>query len=95
MLDDPKQMEALKKWLREFLHEEIIALTFEKKDGTMRTMKCTLKDTIVPKVEVKEKTTPRKVNDDVQSVWDVEANAWRSFRWDSLKTIEFSLGEDI
>jgi hypothetical protein len=34
----------------------------------------------------------KKPNDDVCVVWDCTQNAWRSFRWDRLKRIEFAIG---
>ena len=93
MLKDKEQMNILKDWLRELLREQPVSLTFTKKDGTIRVMRCTLNKDVVPKVEVTEEKVPRKGNDAVQSVWDVEAEGWRSFRWESLTGIEFSLGE--
>lgn len=62
-------------------------VTFTKKDGTERVMKCTLKEDVVPAVESKE--TTRKVNEEVLAVWDLEKSAWRSFRIDSIKDVEF------
>ena len=29
----------------------------------------------------------KKVNPDVQAVYDIEAQGWRSFRWDSVQTV--------
>ena len=29
----------------------------------------------------------RQLNDDVQVVWDIDADGWRSFRYDSVKTL--------
>lgn len=33
----------------------------------------------------------RKVNEDVMPVYDLEAKAWKSFRWDSIKEVRFEL----
>ena len=33
----------------------------------------------------------RKVNEDILSVYDLDAKAWRSFRWESVKRVEFSI----
>lgn len=65
------------------LHNGIINVKFTKKDGTERVMKCTLLENII---KPHEKTTERekKVNEDILSVWDVEKDAWRSFRYDSI-----------
>ena len=40
---------------------------------------------------VKEETKERKVNEDVLAVYDVDAEGWRSFRWDSLTQIKLVL----
>ena len=65
------------------LREGVINVKFTKKDGTERVMKCTLLENIIKPYE---KTTERekKVNEDILSVWDVEKDAWRSFRFDSI-----------
>lgn len=34
---------------------------------------------------------PKKVNEEVMSVYDLEAKAWKSFRWDSVKQVRFEL----
>jgi hypothetical protein len=85
-----------KDWLRGLLKDELVTLTFTKKDGTERVMKCTLSENIIPQAPVSEETTKnRKISAEAQAVYDVEAEGWRSFRWDSLKQIEFSLGSAV
>ena len=37
----------------------------------------------------------KKKNDDVCSVYALDVNAWRSFRWDSIKTVSFTFGEEF
>jgi hypothetical protein len=51
-------------------------------------MKCTLNEEFLPKIEAQEKTTSRAVNPEVCPVWDMENQAWRSFRWDSITGIK-------
>ena len=67
-------------------------------DGTDRAMICTLNEDFGAKystnetvVEGAERKT-KKSNPDVCPVWDCEANAWRSFRWDRLKQIDYKIG---
>jgi hypothetical protein len=41
-----------------------------------------------------ESKKERKVNEDVMPVFDTEAGHWKSFRWDSVKSIMITLGEE-
>ena len=80
-----------KDWLIGLLRSEIVQLTFTKKDGTERIMKCTLAEQKIPAENV-PKGTERAKSDEAVAVFDLENNGWRSFRWDSLTNIEFELG---
>ncbi len=87
---ETKDKNKLRKWLGEHLAYGPVTVVFEKKDGTLREMRCTLKD--VPEYERKtESETPRKKNDEVMSVFDMDKSEWRSFRIDSIKEIKFDL----
>jgi hypothetical protein len=72
--------------LKEELKNGVVTVTFEKVNGEERTMKATLLSEYLPqeKKTIGE-TKPRKSNDEVLNVWDVEANDWRSFRIDNVK----------
>lgn len=67
---------------------EKVTVTFEKKDGTIREMNCTLKDVpaYVPKTE-----TVRKKSESTISVYDIDNQDWRSFRIDSVRQVGFTL----
>jgi hypothetical protein len=80
-----------KKWLIGLLKSEIVELTFTKKDGTERIMVCTLAEQEIPEENL-PKGTNRKKSDEAVAVFDLENNGWRSFRWDSLTNIYFTLG---
>ena len=71
--------------LVERLERGEVIVTFTKKDGTERVMKCTLHEGVIPVIETKG---ARKPNDEVLAVWDMDKNAWRSFRLDSIKHVE-------
>jgi hypothetical protein len=47
-------------------------------------MICTLKPDALPAQVDLEESIPRKTNDDVMAVFDVEKQDWRSFRLDSV-----------
>ena len=74
------------------LHETICKLVFTKANGETRVMHCTLSEKFLPaQVDLEEAIQKKKPNPDALAVWDVEANGWRSFRWDSLQ--DFSVVE--
>ena len=79
-----------KDWLKTLLREQNVAIEFVKKDGSVRKMICTLSESKIP-VEKSPKNVGKKQNDEVLAVFDVENDGWRSFRWDSIKKINFSL----
>jgi hypothetical protein len=83
-----------RQWLKDLLHERVVGVTFTKKDGTERVMQATLSENFIPEATNTENSaTTRKKSDEALAVWDVEAQGWRSFRWDSIKSVNFSLGE--
>jgi len=73
-----------KEAIQTFLKENITSVLFKKKDGTERTMKCTLKTDILPTYERKEGEPAKKKSDESLAVWDLEKESWRSFRIDSI-----------
>lgn len=92
---------AFKLWLGEMLRNGEVSVTFSKKDGTERVMRCTTNVDMVPKKPVVENTEEentehkeRKQNPDVKPVYDLEAKSWRSFRWDAIHRVEFENNKD-
>ena len=73
--------------LKSKLQSGLVQIKFTKVNGEERTMVCTLNDEIVPPATKEDPLTQKKVraiNEEVQVVYDVEKDGWRSFRWDSL-----------
>ena len=64
-----------------------VKLSFTKKDGTIREMKCTRKDFLIPDDHKPKGESDREVNKEVFPVYDLENEGWRSFRVDSLLSI--------
>ena len=89
-------LKLFKKWLRSHLKFGPVTVTFTKKDGTERVMKCTTNPTYILFKEpaLVETKREKKINDDVMPVYDMEAGHWKSFRWDSIKSVSFTLGEE-
>ncbi len=77
--------------IHNFLHDGLCEVDFIKADGSFRTMKCTLNEDVIRKYvdweDVKPKGTGSEVTDTVQRVFDVEVGGWRSFRFDSVKSV--------
>ena len=87
-------------WLKGLLRDDItkdLCVTFTKKDGTTREMYCTLSESRIPadkqpKSGVEEATNSTTGGSAIR-VFDTVANEWRSFRWDSITNVTFSIGE--
>lgn len=93
-----KDSKLFKKWLTGHLAFGPVTVTFTKKDGTERVMRCTTSTELVPQEPIVEGAEPKrekKVNEEVCPVYDLESNHWKSFRWDSVKSVMFTIGEEI
>jgi len=77
--------EITKEDVKHWLSDGIAIVTFEKTDGSMREMNATLQSSYLPEVKEQSTKKPRKENPNVVAVWDVDKDAWRSFRIDSIK----------
>lgn len=82
------------KWLRGVLHDEHIkdlCITFTKKDGTERAMQCTLSESRIPAEKQPKEPQTASTGGSALRVFDTEKQEWRSFRWDSIKNVTFSI----
>ena len=77
--------------LKDILTKSVASVTFTKKDGTSRVMRCTLKEELLPVVDTDSDKKERKQSDESLAVWDLDKNAWRSFRVDSVNKFELEL----
>lgn len=75
--------------LIDLLRHNIVTVTFTKVNGEERVMSCTLLTQHIPNVAsvngeliVEGKSTSNNI-----SVWDVNAQGWRSFRIANVKTV--------
>jgi len=93
MMLNEKDTKLFKKWLKSHLKHGPVTVIFTKKDGTERVMKCTTNPTVIMFKDptILEAKKERKVSEDVMPVYDLESDAWKSFRWDSIKTVQFTL----
>jgi hypothetical protein len=79
--------EENKDLLTALLKEGLVKIVFEKKDGTIREMLCTLKPSIISEYWISAENR-MKFNESVLPVFDLDAKGWRCFRWESLKTYD-------
>ena len=100
-----KELKIFKKWLKSHLAYGPVTVTFTKKDGTERVMQCTTSASLVPvdlteevhytntdnPIDFPKPKREKKVNEEVMPVYDLESKHWKSFRWDSIKQVSFTL----
>ena len=94
-------------WVRSLLEVAEITVTFVKADGSLRDMRCTLdRDRIPPQPPRELNTAPvdgivredreiaaliKPEENHTQKVFDLDAGAWRSFRYDRLKKVSATM----
>ena len=69
----------------ETLKNSICVAKFTKADGSERTMRCTLIPSYLPEDFRNRGMLLNEVDKNSVPVWDLDLNAWRSFRVDTLK----------
>jgi hypothetical protein len=89
-IDTPEGRE----WLQGLLRTNVVTISFVKKDGSERKMRCTLGESKIPS-EKTPKNAGRAKSEDAIAVFDIEKQDWRSFRFDSVKMIEFDVSEVV
>jgi hypothetical protein len=89
MEDEISQNPAFREWLSELLRTGEVMVNFTKKDGTVRSMRATTCPDLVPARPVNEvaQTKKKQPNPDVMPAYDLDAQGWRSFRWDSVRSV--------
>ena len=72
--------------LATMLTESVQTITFNKVNGDQRVMNCTPMSKYLPATANAEPS--KKVNEEVLSVWDVDAQGYRSFRMNNITNVE-------
>ena len=81
-------------WFTGVIRNERVNVCFIKADGTERWLHCSLHPDLIPADKLqKEEAAPRKRSEDALSVWDIDKQDWRSFRFDRVKQFSFNLGD--
>jgi hypothetical protein len=79
-----------REWLLGLLRDSEVTVKFTKKDGSERKMLCTLAENKIPSENL-PKNSGKTKSDEALAVFDLEKQSWRSFRFDSVKEINFNM----
>lgn len=79
--------------LLEQLRKQTLVVTFNKLDGDERVMTCTKSFDVIP--EEHHPKTDKEPKAGTITVWDVNAEGWRSFRYDRITKIEENKMKDF
>ena len=80
-----------RKWYVELLTDQVVTVSFVKKDGTNRDMRCTLMPEWLPVKDLPEgaEDTQRSKSETSVAVFDLDIKGWRAFSIASVKSITF------
>jgi len=84
------EREIFREWVTDVLRKQEITVSFLKKDGELREMRCTLQEGVVP-VFIPATDRTRTPNPEVCPVYDLDKQEWRSFRFDAVTKISFTI----
>ena len=73
------------------LKDQDVTVHFTKVNGEKRIMTCTLREDVLPPAKKDDALSQKKIrelNPEVLSVWDVNAEGWRSFRVANVTKVE-------
>lgn len=71
------------------LKSQCAQITFEKVNGELRIMNCTLREDMLPdQIDLEEHISEKRVNLETLAVWDLDKKDWRSFRVDKVLDVE-------
>lgn len=77
-----------KEELKTLLENNAVVVHFTKVDGSARTMRCSLSSMQMPAIQHQNYVAGDYTDANHISVWDFDKDAWRSFRIDSVITVE-------
>ena len=64
------------------LNRGVVTVKFTKEDGSIRVMRCTLVDELMPPPDPDKKR--KSISRSTVVVWDLDKVAWRSFNYESV-----------
>lgn len=78
-----------REWIVGLLSDSNVTITFTKKDGTERTMKCTRNTAFIPTEQLPKEGSTEPTS--AVPVFDLDAQGWRSFIPSNIIRIEYDL----
>lgn len=69
-------------------NNKLVLINFTKVDGTARALRGTLNTALIPEDLMPKGEKKLNLSEDAVRVYDIENNGWRSFRVDSVTSIE-------
>lgn len=82
-----EEINARNTTLRQVLGQGAWNVTFEKINGEVRIMPCTLDADLLPARTVNEAREPRALRPETLSVWCLDKQEWRSFRVANVRAV--------
>lgn len=92
IFEEQDTLEQRREQMLSLLQDNVCAVTFDKLDGELRVMPCTLSPALLPRV-TKEPAVHRPQNAEVMSVWCTDKDGWRSFRVANVRSIRVLEGK--
>lgn len=80
-----------KEWMLEHLAESEVTVTFTKKDGSNRVMRCTRNVATIPVEHAPKNEKATAVKTDAIAAFDLDINEWRSFNLSAVTRIDWNL----
>lgn len=84
------EQETFREWIRSHLALGEVKVLFEKKDGSEREMLCSTNPNMVVEY-VKKTQLVKPISKVTCSAFDIEKQEWRSFRFDSVRQVSFTI----
>lgn len=78
--------------LLDILRTDTMEIIFTKKDGSLRTMFCTLNEAYLPETNSTHEPKPYT---GLITVWDLENEGWRSFNYEAIQEVEWDEGINL
>ena len=88
-----KDLDKFKRWLKGLLKNKTVTITFTKKDGSTRVMRCTRDSSVIPlaKLPKEDPAKPAKTpTGDAVQAFDLDLNEWRAFNTANITRIDWA-----